>query len=75
MDIRRLVGKNVRELRHGKGWSQEELAFEARLHRTYISQIERGVINPSILVIERLAISLDVRPAMLFANWQRPDPS
>lgn len=72
MDIRKLVGENVRELRQAKGWSQEELGYEAQLHRTYISQIERGVINPSVVVIEKLAITLGVKPATLFANWRPP---
>ena len=72
MDIRKLVGENVRHLRQEKGWSQEDLAFEAKLHRTYISQIERGVINPSVVVIEKLAITLGVRPGVLLANWQPP---
>ena len=69
MDIRKLVGKNVHLARQGKGWSQEDLGFEAKLHQTYISQVERGVINPSIVVIEQLALALDVKPALLFANW------
>lgn len=72
MDIRKLVGENVRELRQAKGWSQEELGHDAQLHRTYISQIERGAINPSIVVIEKLAITLGVKPATLFANWRPP---
>lgn len=72
MEIRKLVGENVRHLRQQKGWSQERLGFEAELHRTYISQIERGVINASVTTIETLAITLGVRPAALFANWQKP---
>jgi transcriptional regulator with XRE-family HTH domain len=43
MDIRRQVGTNMRRLRKERGWSQEELAFECGVHRTYISGIERGV--------------------------------
>lgn len=72
MDIRKLVGENVRLARQRKGWSQEDLGFEAKLHRTYISQVERGVINPSIVVIEQLALALDIKPALLFANWLQP---
>ena len=73
MDVRQLIGVNVRELRQAKGWSQEEFGFKVGLHRTYVSQIERGVRNPTATVIERLAIALDVRPTMLFANWQAPE--
>ena len=43
MDICKQVGRNIRHFREAKGWSQEQLAFEAGLHRTYISGVERGV--------------------------------
>ncbi len=46
--------------RQSAGWSQEELADEAELHRTYVSDLERGTRNPSILVIERLTAALGV---------------
>lgn len=45
--------------------SQEEFAFESGLHRTYISGIERGARNPTVLVIQKLAVALDVAPATL----------
>lgn len=47
------------------GLSQEQLAFETELHRTYISGVERGVRNPTVLVIDRLAKALDVPPHLL----------
>lgn len=72
MDIRKLFGVNVREVRQARGLSQEELADEAGIHRTYVSQIERGVINASMTTIDKLAISLRVKPSMFFANWQPP---
>lgn len=72
MDIRKLFGVNVREVRQARGLSQEELADEAGIHRTYVSQIERGVINASMTTIDKLAISLGVKPSMFFANWQPP---
>ena len=62
MDIRRTVGRNVRTFRDKLGLSQEELAFKADLHRTYVSGVERGVRNPTILIIERLAKALKVPP-------------
>jgi len=65
MDMRQTVGKNVRKLRDKRGLSQEELAFETDLHRTYISGVERGVRNPTVLVIERLATALKVQPSKL----------
>jgi len=65
MDIRAVIGKNVRRLREMKGFSQEGLAFEADLHRTYVSGVERGVRNPTVIVIARLAFALGVKPAKL----------
>jgi len=60
MDIRRIIGGNVRTSRVQKGLSQEELAFRAELHRTYVSGIERGIRNPTALIIQRLAVALEI---------------
>lgn len=68
MDIRRQIGLNVQRFRREKGWSQEDLAFESGLHRTYVSGIERGVRSPTALVLEKLAMTLDVRPADLLTE-------
>lgn len=65
MDICRLVGRNVRALRQAKGWSQEELAFASGLHRTYVSGVERGVRNPTILILGQIAGALEIEPAEL----------
>lgn len=65
MDIRKQVGVNLQRLRREKGWSQEALAFESGLHRTYVSGIERGVRNPTVIIIEKLARTLGVAPAEL----------
>ena len=62
-------GCAVRQRRYELGLSQEDLAGKAGLHRTYISDIERGARNPSLEVIERLAISLDLRVAELFSSY------
>ena len=62
MDIRRQVGLNVKRIRKDRDWSQEELAFETELHRTYISGIERGIRNPTVLIIAKLARALVVQP-------------
>ena len=50
----------MRELRKAKGLSQEALADEAGVHRTYVGMLERGQGNPSLLVITKLANALDV---------------
>jgi transcriptional regulator with XRE-family HTH domain len=62
------VGINLQRLRREKGWSQEDMAFESGLHRTYVSGIERGVRNPTLLILDKLAKSLDVAPAELVAR-------
>lgn len=65
MDVRAQVGLNVRRLRKATGLSQEELAHRAGLDRTYVSGVERGVRNPTILVLQDLAAALGTRPREL----------
>ena len=59
-DIKKILGTKIKKIRGEKHMSQEELAFESGLHRTYISDIERGSRNVSIKNIERIAKALDV---------------
>lgn len=61
MDVRHRLAGNMKKLRKERGWSQEALADEAGLDRTYISGIERVVRNPTITVVERLASALECR--------------
>ena len=68
MEIRRRLGLKVKRLRLEKGWSQEELAFESGLHRTYISGIERGVRNPTVTMVDRLATTLGVPAERLLGD-------
>lgn len=63
--LRKIFAKNVRELRLSKQLSQEELADTCGLHRTYISDIERGNRNVSIDNIEKIAKGLNVNPSVL----------
>jgi len=65
MDVRAKLAKNLISLRQSKGWSQEDLADEAGLHRTYVSGIERKVRNPTVTILERLAKALKVAPGRL----------
>lgn len=65
MDIRAVVGRNVKQYREAKGLSQEQLAFEADLHRTYVSGVERGIRNPTVKIVSRLADALGVAAAKL----------
>lgn len=55
------MAANIVVLRHAKGWSQEALAFEAGLHRTFVAHVERQVRNIAIDNIERLAEALGVQ--------------
>jgi len=68
MDIRKRTGACIRKLRDERDWSQEELAERAGLHRTYVSAVERGVRNPTITVLERLATALDVTLSEMLAG-------
>lgn len=65
MDIRLRLGRNIRKLRKEKGWSQEAYADEVGIHRTYVSDIERGARNPTILIVEKLAQTLGVSASSL----------
>lgn len=66
MDIKKKFGKQVRKLRLEKNLSQEALANEASLDRTYIPSIEKGDRNVSITVIEKIAKALNVKISHLF---------
>lgn len=68
MDIRQRLALNLRRYRTAKGWSQERFAFEAGVHRTYVSDIERGSRNPSISILDRLATPLGVTASDLIAE-------
>jgi len=57
---------HIRALRAGKGWSQERLAEEAGMHRTYLGGIEVARRNPSLRNIIRIARALGVRVGTLF---------
>jgi transcriptional regulator with XRE-family HTH domain len=65
VDIRTRLGRNLRSLRDDKGLSQEAFAHEAGIHRTYISDIERGARNPTITVVEKIAAALGVTASTL----------
>jgi transcriptional regulator with XRE-family HTH domain len=65
MDVRRRVGLNVKRFRAERGLSQEELAFECGLHRSYVSGVERGVRNPTVVVLEKIAKALKVATSLL----------
>jgi transcriptional regulator with XRE-family HTH domain len=63
MDLREAFALNLRRLRHEKGLSQETLAYEAGVNRTYMSRLERGASYVGLEIIGKLADVLDVEPA------------
>ena len=65
MDLRQVFAANLRRLRHAKGLSQEDLAYEAEVNRTYMSKIEKGATWVGLEIISKLAAVLDVEPAEL----------
>ncbi|WP_037499223.1 helix-turn-helix domain-containing protein [Sphingomonas jaspsi] len=60
MDVVQLLGENVRRYRKRKGMTQEQLALEVGMERSYISDLERGTRNPSVRAADRLAKALGV---------------
>lgn len=64
-DPRVLFGRRLKALRKAKGWSQETLALESDIARSYIGAVERGQRNIALLNICRLAETLEVPPAKL----------
>lgn len=62
------LGNRIRYLRGERGWSQEELAGEAGLDRTYVGGIERGERNVAIMNLARIAKALDISLAEMFKS-------
>ncbi|WP_396593842.1 helix-turn-helix domain-containing protein [Brevundimonas sp. R86498] len=62
MDVVQRLGVKVRERRTALGLSQEELAFRAGMKRSYLSDLERGVRNPTVRALGRLATALGLEP-------------
>jgi transcriptional regulator with XRE-family HTH domain len=67
----RLFGEEISKLRKNRGISQEELGFQAGVHRTYVSQIERGLKSPTLAVILRLTQALRSSAGQLVGNIER----
>ena len=65
MDVRQRLAQNLRRLRTDKALSQEAFAHEGGIHRTYISDLERGARNPTITVVEKIADALEVSASEL----------
>lgn len=66
MNARTLVARNIRRIRVERGLSQEALAVDAEIDRTYVSRLERNLENPTIGVLERVASALGCEIAEFF---------
>lgn len=71
MDLRDVFAANLRQLRNAKGISQDDLAYEANVSRSYLSQLEKGVFYASLNVVGRLADALGVEPAELLRRQDK----
>jgi transcriptional regulator with XRE-family HTH domain len=74
MHIREVFARNLRKARNAKGLSQEALAHEAEVDRTYISALERGVYGATIDMVDKLAAVLDVEASVLLQRPTKPRP-
>jgi transcriptional regulator with XRE-family HTH domain len=70
-----LVARNIRRLRVAKGLSQEVLAVDAEIDRTYVSRLERGLENPTVAVLERLAKALSANIDEFFRTPRAGEPA
>lgn len=66
MEGAKLIAWNLRKHRVARGLSQEALAVDARIDRTYISSLERASVNPTVSILDRLAEALSIPIAQLF---------
>jgi transcriptional regulator with XRE-family HTH domain len=73
MDLVVLLGRNVRKRRLERGISQEQLALDAGMKRSYLSELERGLRNPTVRALGRLAHALDAAPEALLSPDEAPD--
>jgi transcriptional regulator with XRE-family HTH domain len=72
VNVRERFGANLARCRHAAGLSQEEVAFRASVHRTEISQLERGLRLARVDTVAKLAAALEINPGELFEGivWQ-----
>jgi transcriptional regulator with XRE-family HTH domain len=74
MDLREVFATNLRRLRHAKGLSQDDLAYEAEVSRSYLSQLEKGAFYASLKIVGKLADVLEVEPGELLKRPLRHRP-
>jgi transcriptional regulator with XRE-family HTH domain len=71
MKLRAIVARNLRIMRKLKGLTQEELAFQAKINRNYVGQIEREEKSPTVDVLEKLSGPLAVSPSALLLRIEK----
>ena len=77
-NVKKQYGNAIRQRRYELGWSQEHLAAQAGLHRTYVADVERGKRNISLENIIKLAFALKLTPGEFFSQYfpeeEGPEP-
>jgi transcriptional regulator with XRE-family HTH domain len=77
MDVRQILGKNMRRIRVAAGLSQDEVAVRMGVEQTYVSGLERGVRNPTLTTVDRAAVALNVKITELLeetaVSWSAAD--
>lgn len=66
MTINKQLGYRIRYLRQLKNWSIEDLALEAGINRNYLSDLERGTRNPTLMILSKIAAALGIDLNILF---------
>ncbi len=74
MELRQVFATNLRRCRNAKGLSQDALAYEAEVSRSYLSQLEKGVFHASLKIVGRLAEALDIETSELLRTPARKGP-
>jgi transcriptional regulator with XRE-family HTH domain len=69
--MNRALGEIISRRRQERNLSQEELAARAGIHRTYVSQIERGLKSPTLLILINLAQALDTKASVILSELER----
>lgn len=71
MDLREVFATNLRQLRHAKGLSQDDIAFQAGVSRSYLSQLEKGKFYASLKTLGKIAEVLEIEPSELLKKSNR----
>jgi transcriptional regulator with XRE-family HTH domain len=73
MDMRKLVGRNTERIRRARGLTQEQLAERSGFSQQYISGLENGLRNPTIVTLYELAVAMNAQPVDLIVDCDKQD--